>query len=258
MSANLSEIATRLLDAQDHAHTVALLSETEEPLSGDDAYAIQAETIARRLARGEVVVGRKLGLTSKAKQEAMHVAEPIFGVLTSAGVLHEGEPVPVAELIHARVEPEVILILGSELKGPGVDEQDALAACSGLHFGFEVIDSRYENFRFTFADVVADNTSAARFVVSDEPLPEGTDLVNVECVLEVDGKEVERATGAAVLGNPLTALALLANWLGEHGESLPAGSIVMTGGLTNAVALTDSNSVVARFGNQSIEIHAGK
>ena len=256
MSADLSAIAEHLLDAQDHQHTAEQPSATNE-LSAEDAYAVQEELITRRLKRGEVIVGLKLGLTSKAKQEAMGVREPIFGVLTDAMQLKEGEPVPLTELIHARVEPEIVYVLKDALKGPGVTKADVIAATGSVHVGLEVIDSRYADFSFTHADVVSDNTSAARFVLSERSLPTDCDLVAIPVTLEVDGEVKEQATGAAVMGDPTEAVALLANWLGARGRQLDADSIVLSGGMTNAHGLKAGSTIRAVFGDfDSISVSA--
>ena len=246
MSTDTAVAAELLLQAQDHALTLELFS-ASTTLDGEEAYAIQDQLIARRVARGELVIGMKLGFTSLAKQQAMGVDQPIFGVLTDAMRLKEGEPLPVDELIHPRVEPEVVFVLKDDLRGPDVSALDVLSASASVRLGLEVIDSRYADYSFTYADVVADNTSAGRFVISERSLPPGTDLAAIAVELQRDGVVEQRATGAAVMGDPALAVALLANWLAERGRVLSAGTIVLSGGMTNAIEARKGSIIRAVF-----------
>ena len=229
---------------------VARLTEAHPDLSLEDAYRIQAAGCARRVAAGERVIGAKLGLTARAKQEQMKVAEPVYGRLLSGGVHPAADPVVVAELIHPRVEPEIVFVMGEGVRGPGVTAPEVLAATRAVCCGLEIIDSRYADFSFTAADVVADNTSAARIVLGPTLVdPAGLDLALIGLLLEVDGSTVATAAGAATMGHPAEAVAMLANWLGERGEAILPGWIVFSGGLTAAVPLEPGSSVTATFGH---------
>lgn len=240
--------ARRLLDAERHREPLPPLTDEAPDLTVEDAYPVQDELVAQRTTAGEHLVGAKLGLTSRAKQEAMGVREPIYAWLTDAmavtgGVMRAGE------LIHPRVEPEIVFVLGRDLAGPGLTPAAALDAVAGVTCGIEVIDSRYRDFRFTLPDVVADNASSARFQLGARVRdPGAVDLATVGCALAVGVRDVHHATGAAVLGHPAVALALLANDLGRRQKALRAGWVVLTGGLTEAVAVTAGDHVEARFG----------
>jgi len=212
------------------------------------AYAIQDEALCLRIERGETVVGIKLGLTSAAKQQRMGISSPLVAWLTDAMVLPAGMPLPRRRLIHPRAEPEIVLVLGGRLEGPGVTAASAMRAVESVYAGVEVIDSRYRDFRFTLPDVVADNASSAFFAlgpVAQHPI--GLDLALEACVLEVDGRVVDTATGAAVQGHPAEALALAANAMAQRGIALEAGWIVLTGGMTDAVDVPAGARVSARF-----------
>ncbi|HEX5512688.1 MAG TPA: fumarylacetoacetate hydrolase family protein [Actinomycetales bacterium] len=214
------------------------------------AYIAQDQLIERKLAAGEKMIGAKLGLTSEAKQKRMGVDAPLTAWLTDAMPIEAGEPAVMNELIHPRVEPEIVFVLGEDLAGPGITAEQALAAVDKVYGGYEIIDSRYKDFKFTLPDVVADNASSARFGVGSVAFgPHDLDLAAEEAVVEVDGKEVDRATGAAVQGHPAEALALAANDLGRRGKSLKAGWIVLTGGMTDAVFLHRGSTVTVRFSN---------
>lgn len=219
-------------------------------LTLDDAYAIQDEVAGRRVARGERIIGAKLGLTARAKQVQMNVAEPVYGQLFSGGLHPANEPFVVSSLIHPRVEPEIVFVMADDLAGPGVTPADVIAATQAVCCGLEIIDSRYADFSFTAVDVVADNTSEARVVLGPMMVdPLGLDLGLVGLLLEVDGEQVATATGAATMGHPAEAVALLANWLGARGKAIEAGWMVFSGGLTAAVPLNPGSHVSATFGH---------
>ncbi|MGW5666645.1 2-keto-4-pentenoate hydratase [Micromonospora sp. NPDC003776] len=216
----------------------------------DAAYLAQDRLIERKVASGETIIGVKLGLTSRAKQSRMGIDAPLTAWLTDAMVLPAGEPAPMARLIHPRVEPEIVFVLGEDLAGPGVTAARAMQAVEYVYGGYEVIDSRYRDFKFTLPDVVADNASAGRFGIGPVARkPHNIDLALEACLLDVDGEIVDTATGAAVQGHPAEALALAANALGRRGHRLKAGWIVLTGGMTDAVFLNPGSTVSVHFTN---------
>nr|WP_103351263.1 fumarylacetoacetate hydrolase family protein [Amycolatopsis sp. CA-128772] len=215
-------------------------------LDVDTAYAIQDEALRQRRARGETLIGVKLGLTSRAKQQRMGIGSPLLAWLTDAMVLPAGVPVP--SLIHPRAEPELVFVLGRRLAGPGVTAATALAAVDRVYGGIEVIDSRYPDYRFTLPDAIADNGSSAYFSVGPVGVPPSSlDLSLEAALLEVDGQIVDTATGAAVQGHPAEALALAANALAARGLALEPGWLVLTGGMTDAVPLRPASRIAAHF-----------
>ena len=243
----------------DRAAAALLMAEEgradREPLTGEwpgldvaTAYAVQDETLRRRLDRGEHLVGVKLGLTSRVKQQRMNVAAPLTAWLTDAMVLPAGAPVPQQQLIHPRAEPEIVFVMRERLAGPGITAARALAAVGTVYGGVEVIDSRYRDFRFTLPDVVADNASSGCFAVGPVGVPPGMlDLALEACLVEVDGQITDSATGAAVQGHPAEALALAANDLGRRGHAIEPGWIVLTGGMTDAVPVPPGAKVAVYF-----------
>lgn len=222
------------------------------------AYAIQDEALRLRQLNGERLVGVKLGLTSRAKQQRMNVASPLTAWLTDAMVLPAGAPVPHAAMIHPRAEPEIVFVMKDRLVGPGVTAATALDAVSTVWCGIEVIDSRYRDFRFTLPDVVADNASSGAFVTGPVGLaPRELDLAMEACLLTVDGSVVHSATGAAVQGHPAEALALAANDLARRGRAIEPGWIVLTGGMTDAVPIGPGATVAAHFTNLGSVVLSG-
>jgi 2-oxo-3-hexenedioate decarboxylase len=206
-----------------------------------DAYKIQEDLVSRRLGRGERVAGVKLGLTSKAKMQQMGVDEAIWGWLTDAMRIPDGGVVELAERIHPKVEPEVAFLVGG-------------GTIAAIAPAIELIDSRYENFKFTLPEVIADNTSAAGFVVGAwQPVPEGVD--NLGVLLEVDGRPVEIGSTAAILGDPRRAFADALRLAGE----LDDGWVVLAGAATAAVALKPGASVrvsVEKIGTAALRASA--
>ncbi len=257
---NISTLATELLSCEDERQDREPLTDDHPDLDIPSAYAVQDETLRRRQRRGEHLVGIKLGLTSRAKQERMGVDVPILAWLTSAMVLPVGVPVPQERFIHPRVEPEIVFIMGKDLEGPAVTAATAMDAVDWVCAGAEVIDSRYRNFRFTLPDVVADNASSGAFVTGGiMRRPGELDLATEAVLVEVNGQIVDSATGAAVLGHPGEALALAANLLAERGHPIMAGQIVLTGGITDAYPIPAGEKVAFHFANLgSIHLFGGK
>ncbi|WP_399677718.1 2-oxo-3-hexenedioate decarboxylase [Xenophilus sp.] len=243
----IDQLAAHLETCELEARDTPKITDEHPGMDWDDAYAIQDAILARKLARGARVVGLKAGLTSHAKMKQMGVDSPVFGFLVDAFSVPEGAAVKTAGLIHPKVEPEIAFVLKHALKGPGCHIGAVLAATDFVLPGIEVIDSRYRDFKFDLKSVVADNTSAARFVVGGRALrPEQVDLRTVGIVLEKNGAPVALGAGASVLGHPAAAVAMLANHLGRQGREIPAGSLILSGGATEAVAVEAGDAVTLR------------
>jgi 2-oxo-3-hexenedioate decarboxylase len=244
MNVDVAALARVLELAEGERRTTGQLSAEHPELGVEAAYAIQEIGYERRLAAGELPLGYKLGLTSRAKREAMGVEDPLWGRLTS-GMLHdEEEPLAVDRLIHPRVEPEIAFLLGADIDGATATTAHVLAATAGIFPALEILDSRYEDFRFTLPDVIADNASAAGVVCGGRLIaPDEIDTQLEGMVLRRDGEVVETAAGAAVSGHPANAVA----WLARQTGGLPAGAIVLSGGLTAPVALAPGMTVTAEF-----------
>jgi 2-keto-4-pentenoate hydratase len=241
MGVNSSELAARLSKAVADRTAIDQLSDDVPDLDLAAGYAVQ------RVLRDSAgpLVGWKLGVTSRAKQAQVGVSSPVYGFLAGANALDLGEPLRTGELIQPRAEPEIVFTLGADLTGPNVTAAEVLAATAGIAVGIEIIDSRFRDYRFTMPDVVADNTSAGRFVVGAPVPPEGVDLRLVGVVLEHNGDVAATAAGSASLGHPAAAVAWLARELFAEGEGLRAGEIVLSGGLTAAVPVAPGDVVVA-------------
>lgn len=245
--ATIARLAEHLENCELEARDTSKITDDYPDMDWDDAYAIQDEIRRRKIARGHRIVGMKAGLTSHAKMKQMGVATPCFGFMADYFALPEGAECKVSELIHPKVEPEIAFVTKHALRGPGCHIGAVLAATDFVMPGIEVIDSRYRDFKFDLKSVIADNTSAARFVVGGMPVAaSGIDLRTVGIVLEKNGEPVAFGAGAAVLGHPAAAIAMLANHLAKRGEEIPAGSLILSGGITEAVAVKAGDSVCLR------------
>lgn len=244
----IAGLAEHLERCQLEARDTPKITDEHPGMDWDDAYAIQDAILAAKLARGAKPAGLKCGLTSHAKMKQMGVTEPVFGFLVDEFSVPEGAEVDTKQLIHPKVEPEIAFVLKRELKGPGCHIGSVLAATDFVLPGIEVIDSRYRDFKFDLKSVIADNTSAARFVVGGRALrPDEVDLRTLGVVLEKNGQAVALGAGAAVLGHPAAAVAMLANHLGRRGQSIPAGTMILSGGVTEAVAVEPGDHVTLRI-----------
>lgn len=241
-----AEQAERIWRAANEGHTIPPLTEDHPDLSVDDAYTIQDEVLGRRTAAGERITAAKLGLTSRAKQAQMGVSEPLYGWMTDAMRHDPSEPVDLAGYAQPRVEPEVALITGTELAGPGVTAAHVLAATAAVAPALDILDSRFAGYRFTLVDVTADNASAGGYVLGAEA-PVGADLRVTGCVFERNGSLVATAAGAAVMESPAAAVAWFVRKLAERGRVLSAGTVVLAGAWTEAVTLEPGDRVAASF-----------
>lgn len=242
-SSEAGTLAATLHEAQQSGNAVAAPSQA---LSLAEAYAIQDQLLELRQAEGEQPTGRKLGFTSEAKMAQMGVSEIIVGFLTDAMTVEDGGRLDLGPLIHPRVEPEVAFRLGADVPA-GAGPEALAAAVDAVAPALEVIDSRYRDFRFDLAQVIADNTSASRYVIGAWTELDG-DLADRPVVLTVDGTAVAEGSTSDILNGPLNTLPRLAGVAAEHGYDLPAGSIILAGAATAAVPLSPGSTVRATIG----------
>lgn len=241
----LRQAADALAAAERNGRPIAPLTDAMPDLSTAEAYRIAA---MRTVALGRATVGYKLGYTSAAMRAQMGVEEPNHGVLLE-GSGGYGETIVAADaLIHPLVEPEISFLMGRNLAGPGVDRNQAWDAVAAVIASLEVVDTRYLSYRFKAADNIADNSSAARFVLGDAVAREEVgDLRDVAVTLECDGRAIDAGAGRDALGDPVLAVAWLANALAASGSSIEAGQIIMSGGLTKAHAAAPGSRFSASF-----------
>jgi 2-oxopent-4-enoate/cis-2-oxohex-4-enoate hydratase len=233
MAMNSNQISTfgdELYDSFTSRVAIDPLTDREPGISVEDAYRIQEHVIARRLALGDRIVGKKIGLTSKIVQRSLGVSEPDFGQLLASMVATDS--IAVSSLMQPRAEGEVAFLLDRDLKGPGITNADVIYATHSVMPCFEIVDSRIRNWNIKLQDTVADNGSAAKFVLGDRAVSlRDLDLSTCGMVLEKNGVIESTGAGAAALGSPVNCVTWLANALGRHGIVLRAGEIILSGSL---------------------------
>ena len=222
--------AQALFDALRARHPIAPLIEQDASLTIDDAYAISLGFLERRKADGERVVGKKIGVTSKAVQDMLGVHQPDFGFLTDWMHVEGDIDVDAKALIAPRAEAEIAFILKDSLVGPGVTASDVIAATEAIAPCFEIVDSRIADWKIAIVDTVADNASCGVFVLGEARAdPRKHDLPNLHVTVTKNGEPLSEGHGKAVQGDPAQAVAWLANTLGAYGVTLDAGDVILSG-----------------------------
>ncbi|TAL52854.1 2-keto-4-pentenoate hydratase [Pandoraea sp.] len=242
----LKAIAARLKKAEIGRQVIA-------PVRGDiglddmqSAYAVQQINVDARVARGERIVGRKIGLTSLAVQKQLGVDQPDFGALFASMAYGDAQPISLSKLIQPKVEAEIALVLKRDLTYERHTFADLIGATDCAVAALEVVDSRIENWDIKFVDTVADNASSAAFVMGARPVRlSQLDLAACAMALESRGEVLSTGSGAACLGNPLNAAVWLADRMAALGTPLRAGDVVLTGALGPMVAVTQPGTYAA-------------
>ncbi len=233
-TAQIQTLGDELFAALRTCRTVEPLSKRHPDIQVEDAYQISLHMLQRRLADGERVVGKKIGVTSKAVQDMLGVFQPDFGFLTNTMQVANGQTLSLQhdKLIQPRAEAEIAFMLKADLQGPGVTLQDVLAATDWVAPCFEIVDSRIRDWKIKIGDTVSDNASCGVFVIGDARIdPRALDLAQAAMVMTKNGEVVARGLGSAVQGHPAQAVAWLANTLGAYGIPFKAGEIILSGSL---------------------------
>jgi len=248
---------TKLIeDLGDELYESLVTRKTIQPFSSrypdmtiEDAYHVQQRMIARRLEQGEKIVGKKIGVTSKAVMNMLGVHQPDFGYLLDGMVYNEGESIEIDTLIQPKAEGEIAFLLKKDLKGPGVTAADVIAATEGVMACFEIVDSRIQDWKIKIQDTVADNASCGVFVLGDKLVDiADIDLGLVGMVLEKNGQIEVTGAGAATLSHPVNAMVWLTNTLGKLGITLKAGDIVLSGAMGAMVPVSRGDNLRITIG----------
>ena len=237
--------------------TMAPLTEQEPDITIEDAYRISLQLLQRRLDDGEQIIGKKIGVTSKAVMNMLQVNQPDFGYLTDRMVYNNGDEVPIsADLIQPRAEGEIAFILKHDLQGPGVTNAAVLRATECVMPCFEIVDSRIRDWQIKIQDTIADNASCGTFLLGDRAVdPRHVDLVTCGMVHTKNGEVIATGAGAAALGSPVNCVAWLANTLGGFGIKLEAGEVILSGSLVPLHPVVPGDSMtlaVGGIGNASV------
>ncbi|HRD83749.1 MAG TPA: fumarylacetoacetate hydrolase family protein [Rubrivivax sp.] len=234
----IGALADELFAALRARRTLEPLTSRHPGITVDDAYRISLRLLQRRQDAGERLVGKKIGVTSKAVQDMLDVRQPDFGFLTDTMQVPDGSSVSLAQagLIQPRAEGEIAFMLKSDLRGPGVTREQVLAATAWVAPCFEIVDSRIRDWKIRIQDTVADNASCGVFVVGTQHTdPRALDLAAATMQVSRNGQPCCSGTGAAVQGHPAEAVAWLANTLGAFGIPFLAGELILSGALAALV-----------------------
>ncbi|RZT17885.1 2-oxo-3-hexenedioate decarboxylase/2-keto-4-pentenoate hydratase [Mycobacterium sp. BK558] len=236
LSRDVIEHAAGLLAVADaDATPIGQLTQQYPQMEVGDAYAIQQVNLAHRVQQGRKVLGHKVGLTSEPMQTLLGVDEPDFGYLLDDMVAADGATVRCSRFCAPRVEPEVAFLLHTPLRGPGITAAQVRAATEAVAVALEIVDSRIADWKLTLCDTVADNASSAAVVLGPwVRYTDDLDLPAMAATLSLNGIEIDRGRGSAVLGDPAEAVAWLANALAPYGTDLLPGQFVMSGSFTTA------------------------
>jgi len=231
-SAVIAKYADELYQALRAGKTVPPLMGRDASLTIDDAYDISLGILDRRVKDGERVVGKKIGVTSKAVQDMLGVHQPDFGFLTDRMFIEGDIDIKANGLIQPRAEAEIAFILKESLKGPGVTAEQVIAATESIAPCFEIVDSRIHDWKIGIVDTVADNASCGVYVLGDARVdPRAHDLPSLHVTVTKNGQPLSEGYGSAVQGSPAEAVAWLANTLGAYGVTLEAGDVILSGSL---------------------------
>ena len=243
------DLGNELYEALTSMTTLSPLTERFPDITIDDAYHISLQMLERRIEAGEKVIGKKIGVTSKAVQNMLGVFQPDFGYLTDK-MVYSGEMPISKHLVQAKAEGEIAFRLKHDLIGPGISNADVLAATECVMPCFEVVDSRIENWNIKIQDTVADNASCGLFVVNEDAAvdPRDVDLATCGMVVTKNGSLLSTGAGAAALGSPVNCVAWLANTLGQFNIPLKAGEIILSGSLVPLEAVFPGDEMTVSVG----------
>lgn len=245
----IQALGDTLYKALRERYTIAPLTTIHPTITIEDAYQISLRLLQNRLDSGEKVIGKKIGVTSKAVMDMLDVRQPDFGFMTDA-MRYDGE-MPISKLlIQPRAEGELAFLLKKDLTGPGISNADVLAATEAVMPCFEVVDSRIEDWKIKIQDTIADNASCGLFTVNESAAldPRKIDLSTCRMVVTKNGKVISTGAGAAAMGSPVNCVAWLANTLGQFGITLNAGDIILSGSLVPLEPVTAGDIMTVKVG----------
>ena len=259
-TSEIKRIAQNLHEARLNASPIEQFARQLTDFTADNAYQVQELGIAARQENGEKLIGLKMGLTSEAKRKQMNLDSPLYGELTDKMQVQNGGTFNLQGTIHPKIEPEVAFLIKKELRG-NVAREEVLDACQAVYAAMEILDSRYSQFKyFSMEDVISDNSSSSHFVLGQEVKDfKNIDLANLKLVMKVNGEVAHEGNSKAISGDPVLSVVQLCELLAKRNRSLPAGSIVLAGAATAAVALEAGMEITLeteKLGPVSVKVQA--
>lgn len=253
----VDQLARELIKAEDTCVPIKLFSEKYPNITVEDSYNIQNRVIELKVERGEKIIGKKIGLTSRGIREQLGVFEPDYGSMTDKGLLFGKEELDLSKLIEPRIEAEIVFVLKEDLKGPVVTAWDVISATEGVMPALEVVDTRFDSWKFKIFDTVADSASYARLVVGNKMTKiDDLDLSIIGMASYKNGELINTASSAEVMGNPVNSVVWLANKMLEFGNYLKKGEVILSGSLTPVFSIEPGdnvNVIFDRIGNVTLK-----
>lgn len=240
----LENIALKLHAARVNQKSIPQLSKAGQTLTRSEAYEVQELGIKLREKQNEKRVGLKMGLTSEGKRRQMNLDSPLYGELTIPMQVPHGASLSIAKLIHSKIEPEIAFLISKNLSGEVTREQ-VLESCDGVAACMEILDSRYDQFKyFSMEDVIADNSSSSHFVIGPWVKTfANIDLRELKMKMTIDGEIVQEGLSKEISGDPVVSVIELCRLLALRNRKLEAGMIVLAGAATAAVELKPGQKV---------------
>lgn len=247
---DLQSAALALYQAAKLKQTIAPLRETLKDLDIRQAYGISMALLDMKIADGERVIGKKIGLTNVKVQQMLGVDQPDFGFITDAMLVASGSTVKIADnLIQPKIEGELVFVLKEDLSGPGLSNADIIRATDYVVPALEIVDSRIENWDIKIEDTIADNASSGMLVLDTNKIKlTEIDIVRCGVNMSINGEVVDMGVGAAAFGSPINAVTWLANALGELGMPLKAGEFILSGALVKMFDVKAGDKVCVDIG----------
>ncbi len=257
-ASKIESLAKRLTDARLNAAPIEQISNSETEFDQNDAYSIQELGIAHRVESGEKIIGLKMGLTSEAKRKQMNLDSPLYGVLTNKMQCENKGSYSLKNQIHPKIEPEVAFLFNKDLEGI-VTREEVLAACEAVCPCMEILDSRYQQFKyFSMEDVISDNSSSSQFILGNWVKEfRSVDLGNLKMEMFVNGELSQSGNSSAISGDPIISIIQQCELLAKRNQKIHAGQFVLAGAATAAVQLMPGMEIelkVESLGNVSIKV----
>lgn len=244
----ISELGDALYLSLTTGKPAAKISVLEPESTIEDAYRIQLRMLERRVADGDSIIGKKIGLTSKAIQDALGVYQPDFGQLTRQMLHKDGDAIDLGKLMQPQAEAELAFVLKEDLIGPGITATDVIRATDYVTACFEIVDTRFDDWKIKIQDTVSDNASCGVFILGEGRAdPRDVDLALAGLLIEKNGEIFATGAGAAVQGSPANAVAWLANTLGPLGMPLKAGEVILSGAQAPLVPVADGDELLCEI-----------
>lgn len=254
---SLESCADLLMEARETKKSIGPITVSHKVNGLEEAYAVAALNVQRKVANGDRIVGKKVGLTSVAVQNQLGVDQPDFGILFNDMEYLNNAKVPVSRLMQPKIEAEIAFIVGKDLTVSNPSWSEFLASIQYALPALEIVDSAITDWKIKLEDTVADNASCGLYVLGDQPIPLGVSLGDARMELIINDEVVSTGSGADCLGHPLRAAYWLACTMAEKGEGLKAGEIILSGALGPMAAIKTGDKIEAKvssLGSVSCEI----